>query len=87
VTGVAVDAEARPQPNAEHIGENPAKSLGLVTPLNPRIGYDKAVKIGKSAPANTITPKRGFVRPEDCNRWGAPARTAAAGALLEGGAG
>ncbi len=37
------------EPNREHIAENLTASLTLVTALNPRIGYDKAVKIGKTA--------------------------------------
>jgi fumarate hydratase class II len=80
------------EPNREHIAENLAKSLMLVTALNPRIGYDKAVKIGKTALAENITlkdaaAKLGFVRPEDFDRWVVPAAMTAPGATLEGGGG
>jgi fumarate hydratase, class II len=78
------------EPNREHVAENLAKSLMLVTALNPRIGYDKAVKIGKTALAENITlkdaaAKLGFVRPEDFDRWVVPAAMTAPGATLEGG--
>ena len=79
-------------PNREHIADNLAKSLMLVTALNPRIGYDKAVRIGKTALAENITlkdaaAKLGFVRPEDFDRWVVPAAMTAPGATLEGGGG
>ena len=80
------------QPNHEHIAENLAKSLMLVTALNPRIGYDKAVRIGKTALAENITLKEaavklGFVRAEDFDRWVVPAAMTSPGATLEGGGG
>jgi fumarate hydratase class II len=80
------------EPNLEHIAENLAKSLMLVTALNPRIGYDKAVRIGKTALAENITLKDaaarlGFVRPEDFDRWVVPAAMVTPGATLEGGGG
>ncbi len=80
------------EPNREHVAENLAKSLMLVTALNPRIGYDKAVKIGKTALAENITlkdaaAKLGFVRPEDFDRWVVPAAMTAPGATLDGGGG
>jgi fumarate hydratase class II len=80
------------EPNREHIAENLAKSLMLVTALNPRIGYDKAVKIGKTALAENITlkdaaAKLGFVRPEDFDRWVVPAAMTTPGATLDGGGG
>ena len=83
---------ARLQPNREHIAENLAKSLMLVTALNPRIGYDKAVEIGKLALAENITLKQaaeklGYVRPEDFDRWVVPAEMTTPGAILTGGGG
>jgi fumarate hydratase class II len=80
------------QPNREHIAENLAKSLMLVTALNPRIGYDKAVKIGRLALAENITLKQaaeklGYVRPEDFDRWVVPAEMTRPGATLPGGGG
>jgi fumarate hydratase, class II len=80
------------EPNREHIAENLAKSLMLVTALNPRIGYDKVVKIGKTALAENITlkdaaAKLGFVRPEDFDRWVVPAAMTTPGATLDGGGG
>jgi fumarate hydratase, class II len=80
------------EPNREHIAENVAKSLMLVTALNPRIGYDRAVKIGKTALAENITLKEaaarlGYVSPEDFDRWVVPADMTRPGATLEGGSG
>ena len=79
-------------PNRDQIATNLAKSLMLVTALNPRIGYDKAVKIGKLALAENITLKQaaeklGFVRPEDFDRWVIPADMTVPGASLPGGGG
>ena len=81
---------AKLEPNRERIAENLAKSLMLVTVLNPRIGYDKAVKIGKTALAENITLKEaaaklGYVSPEDFDRWVVPADMVVAGATLPGG--
>ncbi len=47
----------------------------VVTALKPRMGYDRAVKIGKLALAENITLKEaaeqfGYVRPEDFDRSG-----------------
>jgi len=82
----------RLEPHREHIAENLARSLMLVTALNPRIGYDKAVKIGKTALAENITLKDaaarlGYVTPEDFDRWVVPAAMTTPGATLEGGGG
>ena len=82
----------RLEPNREHIAENLANSLMLVTALNSRIGYDKAVKIGKSALAEDVTLKEaaaklGYVQPEDFDRWVVPAGMTSPGATLEGGGG
>ena len=81
----------RLEPNRPHIAENLAKSLMLVTALNPRIGYDKAVQIGKLALAEDITLKQaaaklGFVNPEDFDRWVVPAAMTVPGATLDGSA-
>jgi fumarate hydratase class II len=77
-------------PNRERIAENLANSLMLVTALNPHIGYDRAVRIGKKALAENITLKRaadqlGFVSPEDFDRWVKPAEMVRPGARLDGG--
>jgi fumarate hydratase, class II len=40
----------------------------LVTALNPRIGYDKAVKTGKLALAENITLKRAAEQLGSCRR-------------------
>jgi fumarate hydratase class II len=79
-------------PDRGHIAENLARSLMLVTALNTRIGYDKAVKIGKLALAENITLKQaadqlGYVRPEDFDRWVVPAAMTVPGATLPGGGG
>jgi fumarate hydratase class II len=68
---------AKLAPNFPRIAENLAKSLMLVTALNPHIGYDRAVRIGKLALADGITlrdaaARLGFVTPEDFDRWVRP---------------
>jgi fumarate hydratase class II len=75
------------EPNRERIAENLAKSLMLVTALNPHIGYDKAVRIGKKALAENLTLREaaerlGFVKPEDFDRWVRPETMIAPGASL-----
>jgi fumarate hydratase class II len=78
------------EPNRGRIAENLARSLMLVTALNPRIGYDKAVAIGKKALAEELTLKQaaaelGFVAPEDFDRWVRPEEMVEPGATLDGG--
>jgi fumarate hydratase class II len=78
------------EPNLPRIADNLAKSLMLVTALNPRIGYDKAVAIAKLALAEDITLKDaaarlGHVAPEDFDRWVVPAEMVRPGTTLEGG--
>lgn len=68
---------AKLSPNLPRIAENLAKSLMLVTALNPHIGYDRAVQIGKLALAEGLTlrdaaARLGFVSPEDFDRWVRP---------------
>ena len=77
-------------PNRERVAENFARSLTLVTALNPRIGYDGAVRVSKLALAENITLKQaaeqlGYVRPEDFDRWVVPAAMTEPGATLPGG--
>ena len=65
------------EPNLPRIADNLAKSLMLVTALNPRIGYDAAVRIAKLALAEDLTLKGaaarlGLVAPEDFDRWVRP---------------
>ena len=81
---------AKLEPNRERIAENLAKSLMLVTALNPRIGYDAAVRIGKTALAENLTlkdaaAKLGIVAPEDFDRWVRPDEMVEPGATLAGG--
>jgi fumarate hydratase, class II len=64
----------------------------LVTPLNPRIGYDKVVNTGKVALAENITLKQaaeqlGCVWPEDFGRWVVPTGMTEPSATLPGGGG
>jgi fumarate hydratase class II len=78
------------EPNLAKIADNLAKSLMLVTALNPRIGYDKAVAIAKLALKEDITLKEaasrlGHVQPEDFDRWVVPAEMVRPGTTLEGG--
>ncbi len=76
------------EPNHAHIADNLARSLMLVTALNPHIGYDKAVKIGKTALAENITlrdaaTRLGFVAGEEFDRWVVPADMTRPGATLD----
>jgi fumarate hydratase class II len=78
----------RLEPDRAHIAENLAKSLMLVTALNPHIGYDKAVRIGKLALAENITlveaaTRLGFVTAEEFQRWVVPATMVHPGATLD----
>jgi fumarate hydratase class II len=78
------------EPNHARIAENLARSLMLVTALNPRIGYDKAVQIGKKALAENLTlrdaaEQLGHVKPEDFDRWVRPEEMTRPGATLAGG--
>jgi fumarate hydratase class II len=78
------------QPNLPRIADNLAKSLMLVTALNPRIGYDKAVQIAKLALKDDITLKEaaarlGHVAPEDFDRWVRPEEMVRPGTALDGG--
>ncbi|WP_458093393.1 class II fumarate hydratase [Roseomonas sp. WA12] len=86
----AVNMVDKLEPNRERIAENLAKSLMLVTVLNPRIGYDKAVQIGKVALAENLTlrdaaERLGYVTPEDFDRWVRPGEMTRPGATLTGG--
>jgi fumarate hydratase class II len=86
----AVNMVDKLEPNRERIAENLAKSLMLVTALNPRIGYDKAVQIGKLALAENLTlrdaaERLGHVTPEDFDRWVRPGEMTRPGATLTGG--
>jgi fumarate hydratase class II len=78
------------EPNLPRIADNLAKSLMLVTALNPRIGYDKAVAIAKLALQDDITLKEaarrlGHVAPADFDRWVRPEEMIHPGVALEGG--
>jgi fumarate hydratase class II len=62
----------------------------LVTALNPHIGYDKAVRISKTALAENITlrdaaARLGLVSPENFDRWVRPEQMVRPGATLAGG--
>ena len=61
----------------------------VVTALMPRIGYDRAARIGKFALAENTTLKQaaeqlGYVRPEDFDRRVVPAAKAVPRATLPG---
>jgi fumarate hydratase class II len=67
----------RLEANQPRIADHLARSLMLVTALNPRIGYDAAVRIAKLALAEDLTLKEaaarlGLVAPEDFDRWVRP---------------
>jgi len=81
---------AKLAPNRARIADQVAKSLMLVTALNPRIGYDKAVAIAKLALAEDLTLKDaaarlGHVAPEDFDRWVRPGEMIRPGGTLDGG--
>jgi fumarate hydratase class II len=65
------------EPNRERIDENLARSLMLVTALNPHIGYDNAAKIAKTAHKSGKTLKEtavelGLVTAEQFDQWVRP---------------
>ncbi len=75
------------EPNLPRIADNLARSLMLVTALNPHIGYDHAVRIGKKALAENVTLRvaaiaLGYVSGEDFDRWVVPASMTQPGASL-----
>ena len=83
----AVNMVDKLEPNRDRIADNLARSLMLVTALNPHIGYDKAVRIGKLALADNMTlrdaaAQLGFVTPEDFDRWVVPGHMTEPGATL-----
>ena len=83
----AANMVAKLEPNRERIAENLARSLMLVTALNPRIGYDKAVATAKKALAENLTlqeaaQRLGLVTPEEFARWVRPEDMIAPGAPL-----
>ncbi|MFO6419184.1 class II fumarate hydratase [Hylemonella sp. W303a] len=64
-------------PNRERIAELVARSLMLVTALNPHIGYDKAAQIAKKAHKEGLTLRdaalaSGHVTPEQFDQWVVP---------------
>ncbi len=67
------------EPNRERIAELVARSLMLVTALNPHIGYDKAAEIAKKAHREATTLKDaalalGYVTEEQFDEWVRPER-------------
>lgn len=81
---------AKLEPNRARIADQVARSLMLVTALNPHIGYDKAVAIAKLALAEDLTlrdaaARLGHVAPEDFDRWVNPADMLRPGGAQEGG--
>ena len=66
------------EPNRERIAELVARSLMLVTALNPHIGYDKSAQIAKKAHKEHTSLKEaalalGYLTAEDFDRWVVPA--------------
>jgi fumarate hydratase class II len=66
------------EPARERIRENVARSLMLVTALNPHIGYENAAKIAQTAHRENLTLreaalKLGLVSAADLDRWIDPA--------------
>jgi fumarate hydratase class II len=65
------------EPNRERLEANLRNSLMLVTALNPKIGYDNAAKIAKTAHRTGKTLKEtaaelGLVTPEQFDEWVRP---------------
>jgi fumarate hydratase class II len=65
------------EPNHASIKAHVNNSLMLVTALNPKIGYDKAAKIAKTAHANGTTLKEeavnlGYLTAEEFDAWVKP---------------
>ena len=64
-------------PNHKNIEKNLQKSLMLVTALNPKIGYEKAAEIAKTAYKNGTTLKEeavnlGYLTEEEFDKWVVP---------------
>ncbi|MBU8538800.1 class II fumarate hydratase [Falsiroseomonas tokyonensis] len=86
---VAANMMDKLEPNRAKMADNLQKSLMLVTALNPRIGYDKAVAIAKKALAEDITLKAaaaalGHVTAEDFDRWVRPEEMLSPSGRLDG---
>jgi fumarate hydratase class II len=67
------------EPNHDRIEELVARSLMLVTALNPHIGYDKAAAIAKKAHKEGLSLREaalasGFVSAEEFDAWVVPSR-------------
>ncbi len=65
------------EPNYQNLKRNLENSLMLVTALNPRIGYEKAAKIAKTAHENGTTLRAesinlGFLSGEEFDEWVKP---------------
>lgn len=65
------------EPNYQNLKKNLENSLMLVTALNPKIGYEKAAKIAKTAHANGTTLREesinlGFLSGEEFDQWVRP---------------
>ena len=66
------------QPNYQNLKKNLDNSLMLVTALNPKIGYEKAAKIAKTAHENDTTLREesinlGFLTGDEFDQWVRPA--------------
>ena len=90
--GFAANMVEKLEPNREQIARHVANSLMLVTALNPRIGYDRAVAIGKRALADGITLREaaiasGHVTGEQFDEWVKPEEMVVPGTTLPGGGG
>ena len=65
------------EPNHENLKNNLDNSLMLVTALNPKIGYEKAAKIAKTAHQNGTTLKMeavnlGYLTADEFDSWVRP---------------
>ncbi len=69
---------AKLEPDLARIADHLARSPMLATVLTPRLGYDAAVRIARTALAENLTLREaaaelGLVTPEDFDRWVRPA--------------
>jgi fumarate hydratase class II len=90
--GFAANMVDRLEPNREAIARHVANSLMLVTALTPRIGYDRAVAIGRRALAEGLTLREaaiasGFVTAEEFDAWVHPERMIGPGTAPPGSGG
>jgi len=89
VVGFAENMVAKLEPNRARIEAHLANSLMLVTALNPRVGYDRAVAVAKLALAKEVSLREaaatlGVATPEEFDAWVNPRDMLLPGGTLAG---